>query len=84
MIQITIKNTKYLALIDTGSSFSIVDERINSFQKIKIKPIHFTTITGKDTIYFEIHTPAPEEFESPHRHGLDGKFVTFQIESISS
>lgn len=61
MIQITIDKVKYIALIDTGSSFSIIDDRINSFTKVEIKPIHFSTIIGKDVINYEVHTNPPEE-----------------------
>ena len=60
-IQIRIGTSKYVALIDTGVSLSIIDEKINDFKKIAIKPIHFTIITGRDTIHFEVHTHAPKE-----------------------
>ena len=63
MITITINNRQFTALIDTGSTLSIIDDRIEGFKKVKIKPIYFSTINGKDSFNSEIHTPAPIEFQ---------------------
>lgn len=68
---------KYIALIDTGSSFSIIDDQINDFKKIQIKPICFTTITGKDVINYEVHTPSPEEIKSK-----PGILVRWKVKSL--
>lgn len=64
-IIITINKVKYLALIDTGSSFSIMDEKIKEFKTVKINPIPFTTVNGRDEIRLEAHSPAPEELNFP-------------------
>ncbi|XP_037906165.1 uncharacterized protein DDB_G0289975-like [Hermetia illucens] len=64
-ILITINNIKYTALIDIGSSFSIINENLTSFQKIPIKLLSFSTITGEDFIKYEVHTSAPEELKLP-------------------
>lgn len=38
---------------------------MNNFEKVKIKPLYFTTVTGKDYINYEAHTSAPAEFQLP-------------------
>lgn len=56
---------KYLALIDTGSTFSIIDNRINNFERVNIKPVQYSTINGKGYFDTEIHTPAFDELKAP-------------------
>lgn len=64
-IQVTINSNKYIALVDTGSTLSIIDDRLTEFNKIPIEPIYFSTVTGKDSISYEVHTLAPDEFKTP-------------------
>ncbi|XP_055386936.1 putative uncharacterized protein DDB_G0286901 [Condylostylus longicornis] len=44
MIQITINKLKYLALVDTGSTFCIIDNRVLRFKEVEIAPVHYSTM----------------------------------------
>lgn len=62
-MKITINNKKYNALIDTGANVSLIDDKMEEFNKILlIKPIEISTINKKDIIRYEVLTDAPKEF----------------------
>ena len=66
-MKLNIQNKKYIALIDTGASLSLINYEIKDFKKLRLKrPITYTTLTDKDTINYEVHTEAPKEFNLPN------------------
>ena len=68
IININIEGKQYSALIDTGATLSLVNEQLNTFNKIKLdKPIPYSTINSKSTIEYEILTSAPNECSLPKK-----------------
>lgn len=78
-IELNIEDKKYVALIDTGASLSLIDSEINDFRTIKLnRPITFSTITNKDTINYEVHTKGPDEFNLPDNARVRWKVTPFR------
>lgn len=71
-----------MALIDTGSAFSIVRDSFDQFEKIKINPIYFTTITGRDAFHYEIQTPLPDEIKIKLPSNVKGK-IKWKVRNLS-
>ena len=77
-IELNIEYKKYVALIDTGASLSLINSEIHDFKKIKLsRPITFSTITNKDTINYEVHTKGPDEFNLPNNARVRWKVTPF-------
>lgn len=59
LIELNIDEQKYVALIDTDATLSLVSNQINGYRKMKLnKPIPYSTMNGRDIIEYEIHTTA--------------------------